>query len=99
MGETKTPQLYDFGIFEPVTKPQNQLFLSLGTPGHLNKIKKHPWNIFEKYYLINVIFLETEYFYIFGKDGHRTLMKIRLITFQEAWIWDQYLSKSMLDFC
>ena len=37
MGETKTPHFYDFGIFEPVTKPQNQLFLYLETPGHLQQ--------------------------------------------------------------
>ena len=37
MGEPKTTYFYDFGIFEPVTKPQNQLSLSLETPGHLTK--------------------------------------------------------------
>ena len=26
MGETENPHFYAFGIFEPVTKPQNQLF-------------------------------------------------------------------------
>ena len=40
MGETKTPHLYDFGISEPVTKPQNPLFLFLETPEHL----KNPEN-------------------------------------------------------
>ena len=40
MGETKTPHFYDFGIFKPATKPQNQQFLSLETPGHLKKNKK-----------------------------------------------------------
>ena len=42
MGETRTPHLYGFGFFESVTKPQNQQFLSLVTPGHLNKIKNSP---------------------------------------------------------
>ena len=41
MGETQNLHFYDFGIFESVTKPQKQLFLSLGTPGQLKKIKKH----------------------------------------------------------
>ena len=36
MGEAQSPHFYDFGIFEPVTKTQNQLFLPLETPGHLN---------------------------------------------------------------
>ena len=49
MGEAQTPHFYDFGIFEPVTKPQNQQCLSLGTPGHLKTIKKNPWNIFKEY--------------------------------------------------
>ena len=34
MGEPKTPHFYDFGIFEPVTKPQND-FLCFETPGRL----------------------------------------------------------------
>ena len=42
MGEAQTPHFYDFGIFEPVTKPQNQLFLSLQTPGHLKESRKIP---------------------------------------------------------
>ena len=28
------------GVFEPATKPQNQLFLSLETPGHLKQSRK-----------------------------------------------------------
>ena len=47
MGEAQTPHFYDFGIFEPVAKPQNQHYLSLETPGHLKKIKIKPWNIFK----------------------------------------------------
>ena len=42
MGGTETPHLYDFGIFGRVPEPQNQLYLSLETPGHLNQIKKTP---------------------------------------------------------
>ena len=54
MGETKTPHFYDFGIFEPVTKPQNQHYLSLETPGHSKKIKKNPWNMLETYYFYKI---------------------------------------------
>ena len=54
MGEAQTPHFYDFGILEPVTKPQNQYYLSLETPGHLNKIKKSPWNIFGYIMFVNV---------------------------------------------
>ena len=42
MGEPENPHFYDFGIFERVTKPQNQHYLSLETPGHLKKIKENP---------------------------------------------------------
>ena len=41
IGEPKTQNFFDSGIFEPVTKPQNQLFLFLETPGHLKRIKKN----------------------------------------------------------
>ena len=40
MGEAQTRYFYDFGISEPVTKPQNQPFLFLETPGYLKQIKK-----------------------------------------------------------
>ena len=44
MGETKTPHFYDFGIFEPVTKPQHQHYLSLEPAGYLTKTKEKSWN-------------------------------------------------------
>ena len=49
MGEPQTPHFYDFGTFERVLSSQNQLCLSLETPGHLNKIKKKTTYV-EKYY-------------------------------------------------
>ena len=51
MGETETLHFYDFGIFERVPKPQNQLFLSLEAPRHLNKSKKN-------FMLCLILFLE-----------------------------------------
>ena len=59
MGETQTPHFYDFWIFEPVTKPQNQQFLSLETPGHLKQIKKTPGTFF-KYCFYKCHFLEMK---------------------------------------
>ena len=44
MGETKTSHVYDFGIFEPVTKPQNQLsviFEDHKTPNKKEEENKH----------------------------------------------------------
>ena len=54
MGEAQTPHFYDFGIFEPVTKPQNQHYLSLETPGYSKKINKNPWYLFRKYYFYKI---------------------------------------------
>ena len=63
MGETKTPHFYDFGIFEPVTEPQNQLFLSLETPGHLQKIKTQSQNILKHItYVYTFMIFETPLF-------------------------------------
>ena len=47
MGEPKNPTFYDFGISGRVPGSQNQLFLSLETPGYLNKIKKNPIRFLE----------------------------------------------------
>ena len=77
MGETKTPHFYDFGIFEPVTKPQNQLFLSLETPGHLKQFRQIPKHVTNKYMLANLKHFKVPYFDILRKDGHRKMMKIR----------------------
>ena len=48
----KTLDFYDFEIFGRVSEPQNQQFLSLETPGCLNKIKKTPGSFSH-----NIIFL------------------------------------------
>ena len=53
MGEPKTPHFYDFGISGRVPEPQNQLFLSLETPGHLKKSRKSLEH-FQTYYFINL---------------------------------------------
>ena len=58
MGETKTHHVYDFGISEPVIKPQNQLFLFLETPGHLKQTKRIP-DIFKSYYVYTSRHFET----------------------------------------
>ena len=73
MGETKNPHLYDVGIFGPVTKPQNQLFVSLETPVNL-KNSETPWVII----FINLQILEFQNFDNFRKDAHRNMMKIRV---------------------
>ena len=67
MGESQTPHFYDLMIFGCVQTLQNHLCSSLETPGHLTKIKKARWEMFQ-----NIIagFLE---------DGHRQIPKIRLV--------------------
>ena len=90
MGGAQTPHFYDFRIFEPVSKPQNQFFLSLETAGHLKQIKKKPWNILNTIF-INVEILETHKFDMFRKGGRRKIMKIRL---RKHWICISHLSKT-----
>ena len=94
MGEPQTPNFYDFGTFEPVTNPQNQLFLSLETLGHLTKFKKNPKH-FQTISFINLGIWKLHLFDIFRNDGHRQMMKIRVTTSPNSWIWDQYLPENI----
>ena len=63
MGEPN-PYFCDFGIFEPVAKPQNQLFLFLETLGHLEKTPTFLNIIF-----INLGVLEPPQMLFFEKAG------------------------------
>ena len=69
MGETRTLHFYDSRIFEPATKPQNQLSLSLETPGHLKQIKNNPQTFCKTTMSLGILKLQN--FDIFRKDGHR----------------------------
>ena len=85
MGEAQTPHFYDFGIFEPVTKPQNQLVLSLETPGYLTKSinsLEHLKNII----FVNLRILGIQVSVIFRKDWRRQIPPIRLIKTLKSWI-------------
>ena len=64
MGEAQTPHFYDFGIFEPVTKPPNQHDLSLETPGHF-KTNQENTCLFWKYYFYKFQKMETRVFDLF----------------------------------
>ena len=55
---------------------QNQLFLSLETPGYLNEFKKKS-KIISKTLFWDVSKCWKIRFEIFGKDGHRLITKIR----------------------
>ena len=97
MGKTKNPLFYDFGIFEPATKPQNQLFLSLDTPGHFKKSKNNPWNIFQ------ILCLQISTFWKSNPTCCQ-IPKRRAPKHTEdprkqsskSWMWDQYLTKGMI---
>ena len=65
MGEAQTVHFYDFGTFERVPKPQNQLFSFLETPTKIS--------------FINLKILELHNCVDFGKDGHQQMMNIRII--------------------
>ena len=89
MGQPKTPHFYDFGTFERVPEPQNQVFLFW----RHQDIKKRQKLYRLKQFFTNIETLETQYVDNFGKDGHRKMMKIRLDNYWQSWIWDKYLSK------
>ena len=95
MGETKTPHFYDFRIFEPVTRPNKQLFLSSETPGHLTTNPENPINLQTNSIFINIKMLAPPQNDMFGKDGHRQMMNIRLTHFRKPWIWDQSVPENM----
>ena len=67
MGETENPHFYDFEIFGRVSEPQNQLFLSLETPGYLNWSKKTPNHCSERCFFTNITITEM----IFGEISQR----------------------------
>ena len=69
MGEPTNPNFYDFGIFGRVQTPsQNQLFLSLETPGYLKKSRKS-LEYFPNIVFINLKSVETHFLSIFEKAG------------------------------
>ena len=94
MGETKTLHFYDFGIFEPVTKPQNQLFLLLETPGYLNKSRQFLGICSTNITFVNLGIWKIQNVDNFQKDGHRTMMKIRVTKSPQYWTCISYLSKT-----
>ena len=95
MGEPQTPHFHDFRISGRVPGSQNQLFISLETPGYLKQIKKIP-GIFSK-----ILFSKSQMcghlslFDDFGKGGQRNIPKFRLIKYWKSWRWGQYLPESM----
>ena len=46
----RNSKIHDFLVFQPITGPQNQVYLSLERPGHLNEITNNYGNILETYY-------------------------------------------------
>ena len=69
MGEAQTLHFYDVGIFEPVTKPHNQLFLILETPGYLKIIKKIPGTLLRSIIFCKSRDLKIHILSIFEKTG------------------------------
>ena len=69
MGEAQTPHFYEFWIFEPVTKPQNQLFLFLETPGYLKTSEKNPQTFFKHMIVIHLEMMETHKTEMLEKTG------------------------------
>ena len=61
---------------------QHQLFLILETPRYFQKSKKKPKSFSRIFVIGNLNFSEIETFKKIGKDGHRQIMKIRLLFFE-----------------
>ena len=76
MGETETPHFYDFVIFGRVPEPQNQLCLSLETPGYPKNREKNMEHL-KHFIFINLIVLEFQHVDNFGKDGRRKIPPVR----------------------
>ena len=76
MGEPETPHFYDFGICGRVQTPQHQLFLSLQTPGHLNKTRTHP-QLWKYIILVNIKTMDIRNFDIVGECGRLTNLTVR----------------------
>ena len=79
MVEPQPPDLYDFGIFGRVPGSQNQLLLSLETPGHLNKSMERLELVFLNTIFMDLLMLEPQHVVVVGKDRHRQIPKICLM--------------------
>ena len=99
LGGPQTPHFYDFGTFERVPSSQDNMscFREARTfkTGHINKNEEEAPNIFNLIILRNLKMLKIKNVDNFQKDGHRTIMKTRLIKSRKSWIWDQYLPENM----
>ena len=82
MGEPSHPHFYDLGIFERVPGSQNQLVLSLETPGDLTKSRQFPGTILKYYFDISKRRTPEK-----GEDPLNASWK--------SWRWDQYFPESM----
>ena len=58
MGELENLHFYDFGISGRVPEPQNQFYVSLGTPRYLTNSKKIPGRFLGKHIFANVKYSE-----------------------------------------
>ena len=88
----------NYGLLDP----WEPLSIDLDIPKYFKKYKKYG-NLFEHIIFVNIKFgksTKLKYWNRFGKDGCRTMMKIRLIKSRKSWTWDQSLPENMkLKFC
>ena len=95
MGEPQTPHFKKIRIFGSVQTTQNQLFLSLETPGCPRQIQKIPGTFLKTIIFITLKMLGIQIFEIVGKDGRQNIPPIRLIKSWKSWMWDQDLPENM----
>ena len=85
MGEAQTPHFYDFGILNRHQAPTPSLFIFGDTRTPQKNQEKSLGNL-KNSISINANIWETQSFDIVRKDGHRKMMKIRLIKSPKSWI-------------
>ena len=75
--EARNYKLHDFSVFQPVTGPQNQLYLFLQRPGHLKKIRNKSGNILEAYYFCKYENQTIRFFFFRERLIHMFFLEIR----------------------
>ena len=85
MGEPENPHFYDLGTFGSVPERQNQLYLSLETPGQLKQIKNIP-GIISKPIFLQISKMKLGNSENVRNDARRQIPPSRLIKSRNSWI-------------
>ena len=84
MGEPETHHFYDFGTFGHGPEPHTNYF-DLGRHKDTKKQSRESLEHFQAFFIM-LISLDIHVFDQLRKDGHRQMMKSRLIKSQKSWM-------------